>query len=367
MLSSMVQSFTDPEVYAGVIPSTQVQNSIVAAGQFEAKATLIELHDMRMQRFSDNLPRVSHTATKSGQVVVTSFRTAPGPSLAWGGLEMTPETILRHSDPIDAFHRSSGDAAWGSVSVPATVMANIGSAMAGHELARATQSGQCYALASGYAAVSENPCRDWSAGNICARTFGPCRGSKGYRAGFARGYGVLSCVVGKPQRTQRTTLPRRLDAQIPCILGGQPRQTNLYVGIDRSSRRIRAYHAQLLSRTPRHAAKPLLDAPPHELRAPGVAKSRSCSHVRDRCRNRVWFLGAWPVRSGLQVGIWRVAFHDPAPKLRPVPGQPGAGERCCSQPSPAERHRSAVRPGDHLCTGRSLASTALNGFQDASG
>ena len=135
MLSSMVQSFTDPEAYAGVIPSTQVQNSIVAAGQFEAKATLIELHDMRMQRFSDNLPRVSHTATKSGQVVVTSFRTAPGPSLAWGGLEMTPETILRHSDPIDAFHRSSGDAAWGSVSVPATVMANIGSAMAGHELA----------------------------------------------------------------------------------------------------------------------------------------------------------------------------------------------------------------------------------------
>lgn len=74
MLSSMVQSFTDPEAYAGVIPSTQVQNSIVAAGQFEAKATLIELHDMRMQRFSDNLPRVSHTATKSGQVVVTSFR-----------------------------------------------------------------------------------------------------------------------------------------------------------------------------------------------------------------------------------------------------------------------------------------------------
>jgi AraC-like DNA-binding protein len=135
MLSSMVQSFTDPEAYAGVIPSTQVQNTIVAPGQFEAKVTLIDLHDIRMQRFSVNLPRVAHAVTTSGKVVVASFRTAPGPSLAWGGLEMTPETILRHSDPIDTFHRSSGDAAWGSVSVPATVMANIGSVMAGHDLA----------------------------------------------------------------------------------------------------------------------------------------------------------------------------------------------------------------------------------------
>ena len=239
--------------------------------------------------------------------------------------------------------------------------------MAGHELAAPRNPVSVMPSPAAMRRFQEDPCRDWSAGNICARTFGPCRGSKGYPAGFARGYGVLSCVVGKPQ-TERSAerCHGALMRKFHAFLEGNPDKP-IYTSELTAVLGVSGIHAQLLSRTPRHAAKPLPDAPPHELRAPGVAKSRSCSHVRDRCRNRVWFLGAWPVRSGLQVGIWKIAFHDPAPKLRPVPGQPGAGERCCSQPSPAERHRSAVRPGDHLCTGRSLASTALNGFQDASG
>ena len=214
--------------------------------------------------------------------------------------------------------------------------------------------------------LSENPCRDWSAGNICARTFGPCRGSKGYRAGFARGYGVLSCVVGKPQRTQRTTpCHGASDAQIPCILGGQPRQTNLYVGIvpqfsaypgvpcaiafkNTSASPLNRY---LTLRRMNFARRALQKADPAVTCVTDVATEFG-----------FWELGRFAVAYKLAFG------KSPSMTLRqnydrfPVSREQESG--VASQPSPAERHRSAVRPGDHLCTGRSLASTALNGFQD---
>ena len=130
----MVRTFSDGDAYATFVPSTQVQLTIAKRGEFKAEATLVALHDLRMQRFSDNLPRVAHVAAKPGRVIM-SFRTTPGPSLSWGGIEMTPETILRHNEAFHSFQRSSGLAAWGSISLPAMVMANLGAAMAGQELA----------------------------------------------------------------------------------------------------------------------------------------------------------------------------------------------------------------------------------------
>jgi hypothetical protein len=129
----LAKSFTDADAYACFVPATQVQLTIAKSGRLQAAATLIELHQMRMQRFADNLPRVAHTAAKPGRMII-SFRTDPGPSLVWGGLEMTPETVLIHNEAFESFQRSSGDAAWGSVSIPVTTIADIGSVMAGHDL-----------------------------------------------------------------------------------------------------------------------------------------------------------------------------------------------------------------------------------------
>jgi AraC-like DNA-binding protein len=133
MPSATARNFTDAEPYAAFVPSTNVQLTIVERGEFKAEATLVSLRDVWMQRFSDNLARVAHAAAKPGRVVI-SFRTIPGPGLTWGGIEMTPDTILRHDVAFDSFQRSSGPAAWGSVSFPVSAMANIGSVMAGQEL-----------------------------------------------------------------------------------------------------------------------------------------------------------------------------------------------------------------------------------------
>ena len=86
-----------------------------------------------MQRFSDNLPRVGHSATMAGRAIF-SFRTEPGPSLLAGGMEMQPTSIVRHSEGQNYHRRSSGFASYGGMSLPVEEMAAVGEAMAAVDL-----------------------------------------------------------------------------------------------------------------------------------------------------------------------------------------------------------------------------------------
>jgi AraC-like DNA-binding protein len=133
MPSSTVQSFTEPGDYGASIRAVTAELVITARGQFAAKLTRIDLHHLWMQRFSDNLPRVAHSAAGKGRSII-SFRTQPGPSLLWRGIETVPTAILWHSDGDDSFQRSSGLASWGSMSLPIEKMAVIGAAMSGCDL-----------------------------------------------------------------------------------------------------------------------------------------------------------------------------------------------------------------------------------------
>ncbi len=83
MLSSDVRSFTDPDAYAAAIRQSAVQLTVTGRGYFTAQIIRIDLQRLWMQRFSDNLPRIAHTDSLGGRVVI-SFRTQPGPSLILG-------------------------------------------------------------------------------------------------------------------------------------------------------------------------------------------------------------------------------------------------------------------------------------------
>jgi AraC-like DNA-binding protein len=86
-----------------------------------------------MQRFSDNLPRVGHSANMAGRSIF-SFRTEPGPSLLAGGMEMQPTAIVRHSEGQNYHRRTSGFASYGSMSLPVEEMATVGEALAAFDL-----------------------------------------------------------------------------------------------------------------------------------------------------------------------------------------------------------------------------------------
>ena len=133
MPSSAVRTFSDADDYAAAIRATKAEVVITGRGQFAAKLIRIDLHRVWMQHFSDNLPRVAHSAAKSGRAII-SFRTLPGPSLLLGNAEMHPTNIVRAAEGGSNFQRSSGSASWGSMSLPVADMASVGATIAGCDL-----------------------------------------------------------------------------------------------------------------------------------------------------------------------------------------------------------------------------------------
>ena len=65
-----------------------------------------------MQRFSENLPRIAHSAMMADRASIT-FRTQPGPGLFWGGVESQPTSIMRHSEGESSHQLTSGSACFG--------------------------------------------------------------------------------------------------------------------------------------------------------------------------------------------------------------------------------------------------------------
>jgi hypothetical protein len=127
MPSSAVQTFTDPGEYAAAIRATTIDLTVTGRGHFTGKRTRIDLHRLWMQRLSENMPRVVHSAFVTGRAIVT-LRIRTGPGLAWGGAELQPSNIIRHIEGENAFQRSSGPAFWGAMSLPVADMVTFGAA-----------------------------------------------------------------------------------------------------------------------------------------------------------------------------------------------------------------------------------------------
>jgi AraC-like DNA-binding protein len=133
MPTSVVRTFTDPDDYGAAIRQGTYELTVTERGHFTAKLTRIDLHRLWMQRFSDNLPRISHIAGWGGRAVI-AFRTEAGPSLLSSGVEMQPTNIVRYSEGQNYYRRSSGFAAYGSMSLPVEEIAAVGEALAAVDL-----------------------------------------------------------------------------------------------------------------------------------------------------------------------------------------------------------------------------------------
>jgi AraC-like DNA-binding protein len=133
MISCAVRSYIDADCYAKAMPDGAADLQVTQAGTFQAAATLITLRELRVQRFSDNLPRVMHAVPAPGRAVV-SFRTEPGPALVWSGQQMLPTSIFWHGYDSCSFQRSSGSASWGTMSLPEEIMGGKVAMLAGRDL-----------------------------------------------------------------------------------------------------------------------------------------------------------------------------------------------------------------------------------------
>jgi AraC-like DNA-binding protein len=132
MPSSSVRSFFDPDDYVSAIRGTTAEFTIAGRGCFEAKLTLVDLHHMRLHRYTDNLPRVAYCIDQAGYSGFT-FRTNPGRGLRRSGVEMLQTNIIRRGRAETYFQQSDGEAAWGTISLRIEEFASL-EALVGSDL-----------------------------------------------------------------------------------------------------------------------------------------------------------------------------------------------------------------------------------------
>ena len=132
MPSSAVVTLSDPGEYAAAFRNAKVEITVTGPGQFTAELTSIDLHRLQMQRYHENLPRVLHWAGTSERAVI-AFRTQPGPSLLWGGVEMLSSNLVRDGGESN-FQRSPGPVSWAAMSLPLEDAVAIGETLAACDL-----------------------------------------------------------------------------------------------------------------------------------------------------------------------------------------------------------------------------------------
>ena len=133
MPTSAVWSFTDPGEFSARVRATNMELAITRSGRFAGTIIRIDLNRMWLQQFSDNLPRVAHCNHAPGRAIV-SFPTHAGPDILWDG-KVEPAGLARYPECHSFFHRSSGPAHLGSMSLPIEDMAISGEAYGGGDFA----------------------------------------------------------------------------------------------------------------------------------------------------------------------------------------------------------------------------------------
>ena len=133
MPSCAVRSFTDPDDFAASIRGAKTELTVVGSGDFAASITRIDFGRLWMQRLSERLPRIMHSADSCGRAII-SFHTQSGPDLVRGGVAVSSNSVARLGKDHSYFQRSSGCTRWGSMSLPVEDMHNAGAVIAGCEL-----------------------------------------------------------------------------------------------------------------------------------------------------------------------------------------------------------------------------------------
>ena len=135
MPASAVQSFTDPGAYADAIRCARADLTVTGRGPFKATLTRVDLPDLLVHGYADNLPRILNTASSVTRVVI-AFPRQPDMGLQWNCLEMQQASIMRIGAHADSFQRSSGPSSFGTMSLSNDKMASVAETILGRDLGR---------------------------------------------------------------------------------------------------------------------------------------------------------------------------------------------------------------------------------------
>jgi AraC-like DNA-binding protein len=127
-------SFTEPSEYAASIRGADIDLTVFGRGPFLAKTECINLGSLRLQRFSERVPRVLHS-TSDVQRAPFVFLTEPGRAIIRNGIEISSTRLARAPVQRSLFQRSFGSVKWGSLSLPVEGIHSLAMPTAGVDLA----------------------------------------------------------------------------------------------------------------------------------------------------------------------------------------------------------------------------------------
>jgi AraC-like DNA-binding protein len=119
--SSKFRTFAEPDEYAAAIVGASHRFTVTQRGTFSARLTFIDLHQLWMQRLSDNLPRVDNCDISAERAII-AFRAPSGVSLVQNGMQQAEHHITRLGPGRSYNQRSAGPAVYCGMSLPTDEM-----------------------------------------------------------------------------------------------------------------------------------------------------------------------------------------------------------------------------------------------------
>jgi AraC-like DNA-binding protein len=141
MAENGTATFSDPDFYQAGIgglssEGASVRFVVTHGGEFKARLTWLNLHDLRVLRGSANLPSIAFVSLPPERVVVV-FPTSTAP-LIWSGLKLQFGDIVFHSRGERTHQWTPGEGKWGLISLPSEQLSFCGSTLTGSKMSAPT-------------------------------------------------------------------------------------------------------------------------------------------------------------------------------------------------------------------------------------
>jgi AraC-like DNA-binding protein len=138
MVSSTFQTLADPEAFWAAIRAREVRGVVTARGNFRAELAGLDFQRLRMQRFTENLPRVLHISIHRERIGIVFLAHRSQPAMHISAVEASGAEIVKLDSETGSHHRSAGPLRWGSMSMTQGDLAAAGHLILGRELAPPT-------------------------------------------------------------------------------------------------------------------------------------------------------------------------------------------------------------------------------------
>src|SRR6266542_2197820 len=132
--TSSVLATDDVDRFAATVRPSDANFTLTSPGRFAADYARVNLNRVRLQGAYESLPRIWEGDVSRERHAI-SFHISPGPNLYANGAEVGQGEIALHNSSNAIFcQRLSGPTVWGSVSLARQDWAELGLAVAGHDL-----------------------------------------------------------------------------------------------------------------------------------------------------------------------------------------------------------------------------------------